>query len=141
MKEGHFKDGESTEADVLFVGRRKESLYVLSASDPYVKKASQNASSTIWHTRLGHVGYQLLQKILARQLLEGIPILKDIHHDEVCPGCQFGKSHRLPFPNSENRASTALELIHSDLMGPTRIPSYAGFYYVMAIVDDFSRFS
>ena len=59
----------------------------------------------------------------------------------VCPGCQFGKSHRLPFPKSENRATAALQLVHSDLMGLTRTSSYAGFRYVMVIVDDFSRFT
>ncbi|XP_048228241.1 uncharacterized protein LOC125369515 [Ricinus communis] len=65
----------------------------------------------------------------------------EIHQDVVCPGCQYGKSHRLPFPNSKNRAIAALQLVHSDLMGPTRIPSYNGFHYVMVLVDDFSRFT
>ena len=47
-------------ADVMFCGKRKESLYVLSASDEYIKKVGHNASSTLWHARLGHVGFQLL---------------------------------------------------------------------------------
>lgn len=47
-------------ANILFCGKRKESLYVLSASDVYVKKVGHNASSTLWHARLGHVGFQLL---------------------------------------------------------------------------------
>ena len=34
-------------ADVLFTGKRKESLYVLSASDVYVEKTGQNASATL----------------------------------------------------------------------------------------------
>ena len=33
-----------------------------------------------------------------------------------------------------------LQLIHSDLMGPTKI-SYIGFQYAMIMVDDFSRFT
>ncbi|GMI96773.1 hypothetical protein HRI_003346600 [Hibiscus trionum] len=128
-------------ADVLFCGRRKESLYVLSASDEYVKKAGHNTSSTLWHARLGHVGFQLLQKISKNQLLDGIPIFKDFHYGEICPGFQYGKSHRLPFSSSKSEASVALQLVHSDLLGPTRTPSYTGFHYVMVIVDDFSRFS
>ncbi|KAK8593173.1 hypothetical protein V6N12_045258 [Hibiscus sabdariffa] len=47
------------DADVLFCGKRKESLYVLSASDEYVKNTGNNASSTLWHARLGHVDFQL----------------------------------------------------------------------------------
>ncbi|RWR74934.1 Integrase, catalytic core [Cinnamomum micranthum f. kanehirae] len=129
------------EADVLFTGRRKESLYVLSASDAYVEKTCQNESATLWHSRLGHVGYQLLQKISTKKLLNGIPLFKEIHHDVVCPGCQYRKSHRLPFPTSKNRASTVLQLVHSDLMGPTKTLSYSSFRYVMILVDDFSRFT
>ena len=47
-------------ADILFCGKRKESVYVSSASDEYIKKVGHNASSTLWHARLGHVGFQLL---------------------------------------------------------------------------------
>lgn len=44
-------------ADVLLTGKRKESLYVLSANEAYVEKTSRNVNSTLWHARLGHVGY------------------------------------------------------------------------------------
>ncbi|KAK9192892.1 hypothetical protein WN944_003585 [Citrus x changshan-huyou] len=127
--------------NVLFIGKRKESLYVLSASDAYVGKTAHNESATLWHARLGHVGYQLLQMISTKKLLDGVPVFKEIHYDIVCLGCQYGKSHRLPFPNSENRASTVLQLIHSDLMGPTRTPSCTSLHYMIVMVDDFSRFS
>ena len=53
---------------------RNESLYVLSDSDEYIKKASHNASSTLWHAHLGHVGFQLLQKISTKQLLDDVPV-------------------------------------------------------------------
>ncbi|KAA8532301.1 hypothetical protein F0562_032334 [Nyssa sinensis] len=101
------------EVDVLFTGKRKDSLYVLSASDAYVEKTGQNASVTLWHARLGHVGYQLLQKISTKKLLDGVPLFKEIHQDVICPGCQYGKSHRFPFPNSKNRATAALQLADS----------------------------
>ncbi|KAA8549858.1 hypothetical protein F0562_001542 [Nyssa sinensis] len=99
------------EADVLFTGKRKDSLYVLSASDAYVEKTGQNASMTLWHARLGHVGYQFLQKISTKKLLDGVPLFKEIHQDVVCPGCQYGKSHHLPFLNSKNKATAALQLV------------------------------
>lgn len=34
---------------ILFTGKRKESLYILSASDAYVEKMGQNASITLWY--------------------------------------------------------------------------------------------
>ncbi|KAG6384138.1 hypothetical protein SASPL_156061 [Salvia splendens] len=99
---------------------RKDTLYVLSANEAYIEKTSQYASATLWLARLGHVGFQLLQKISEKKLLEVVPQFKKIYPDVVCFGCQYGKSHRLPFSNSKNKASAVLQLIHSDLMGPTK---------------------
>ena len=45
-------------ADVLFTGRKKNSLYVLSASEAYIQKTSKNTSPSVWYARLGNVGYQ-----------------------------------------------------------------------------------
>ncbi|KAM7490977.1 hypothetical protein LguiA_033898 [Lonicera macranthoides] len=84
-------------ADVLFIGQKKESLYVLWTNEAYVEKTGQNTSTLLWHARLGHVGYQLLQEISTKKLIHGVPHLKEFHQGVVCSGCQYGKSHRLPF--------------------------------------------
>lgn len=34
-----------------------------------------------------------------------------------------------------------LELVHTNLMGPTRISSYRNCHYVMVLVDDYSRYT
>ncbi|XP_040964564.1 uncharacterized protein [Gossypium hirsutum] len=41
----------------------------------------------------------------------------------------------------KSKASASLQLVHSDILGPTRTPSYTSLHYVMAIVDYFSRFN
>lgn len=128
-------------ADVIVTGEKKGSLFVLSAGEAYVKKTSQNDSAAIWHARLGHIGYQLLQQISSKRLLEGIPVLQHVREDVICQGCQFGKSHRLPFQKSVNRKSTMFELVHADLMGPMKPSSYSGYSYVMVLVDDFSKYA
>ncbi|KAL4279785.1 hypothetical protein GQ457_03G014780 [Hibiscus cannabinus] len=109
--------------------------------EAYVKKTSQTESATIWHARLGHLGYQLLQKISSKMLVDGMPSLRNVREDIICQGCQFGKSHRLPFMKSSNRKTSILELIHTDLMGPTKTPSFSGYRYAMVLVDDFSRYT
>ena len=40
-----------------------------------------------------------------------------------------------------NCSSSRFQLVHFDVMGPTRTASYSGFRYMMIIVDDFSRYS
>ncbi|KAJ0046528.1 hypothetical protein Pint_04325 [Pistacia integerrima] len=47
-------------ADVILIGEKKCSLFVMSAGEAYVKKTSQINNATIWHARLGHAGYQML---------------------------------------------------------------------------------
>ncbi|KAK3014348.1 hypothetical protein RJ639_008941 [Escallonia herrerae] len=62
---------KNVEADILLVGEKKESLFVMSAGEAYVKQTSKNDRAAIWHTRLGHVGYQMLQQISSKKLLDG----------------------------------------------------------------------
>ncbi|KAK4415819.1 hypothetical protein Salat_2689300 [Sesamum alatum] len=123
-------------ADVVLSG---ENLFVMSLGEAYVKKTSQTDSAATWHARLGHVDYQMLQQISSKGLLDGLPTLKNVHEDVVCQGCQYGKSHHLSFKISSNRRTTSLELIHTDLMGPTKTPSCGNNHYVMVLVFDHSR--
>ncbi|KAF7841358.1 Retrovirus-related Pol polyprotein from transposon TNT 1-94 [Senna tora] len=88
--------------------------------EAYVKKTSQIDNASIWHARSGHVGYQLLQQISSKGLVDGMPTLKNVCEDVICQGCQYGKSHRLPFKNSSNQRSEMFELVHTDLMGPIK---------------------
>ncbi|KAF7839276.1 putative mitochondrial protein [Senna tora] len=76
-------------ANVLFSGKKKGSLFVMTAGEAYVKKTSQTDNAAIWHARLGHVGYQLLQQITSKGLVDGIPSLRNVREDVVCQGCQY----------------------------------------------------
>ncbi|KAH0639737.1 hypothetical protein KY285_036323 [Solanum tuberosum] len=127
--------------DVVLTGEKKGSLFVMAVGEAYVKKTSQTNSATIWHARLGHLGYQLLRQICSKKLVDGLSTLQNIHKDVVCQSCQFGESHRLPFQRSTNRRSTMFEFVRTDLMGPTKTTSYSCFRYVMVLVDDFSRYT
>ncbi|KAL4291090.1 hypothetical protein GQ457_14G002100 [Hibiscus cannabinus] len=135
------KNVKNISADVVTSGEKRGSLFVMVAGEAYVKKTSQTESAAIWHARLGHLGYQLLQKISSKRLVDGMPSLRNAREVVICQGCQFGKSHRLPFMKSSNRKTSMLELIHTDLMGPTKIPSFSGYRYAMVLVDDFSRYT
>lgn len=85
-----------------------------------MKKTSQTESVAIWHARLSHVDYQMLQKISSKKLVDDMPTSKSIHEDVVYQGCQYEKSQSLPFKTSTNRISTLFELVHMDLMGQIR---------------------
>ncbi|KAJ4979588.1 hypothetical protein NE237_010368 [Protea cynaroides] len=71
-------------ANVVFTGEKKGSLFVMSVGEAYVKRTSQTDSATIWHARLGHLGYQMLQQISSKKLMDGLPTLKDVHENVIC---------------------------------------------------------
>nr|GEW73854.1 hypothetical protein [Tanacetum cinerariifolium] len=61
--------------------------------------------------------------------------------EHLCLSCEHEKSKRSshppkPIPNSKQR----LHLIHMDLCGPMRVASINGKWYVLVIVDDYSRY-
>ncbi|KAL7149914.1 hypothetical protein ABFS83_05G073000 [Erythranthe nasuta] len=110
-------------ANIILFRKKKFVLLVMSDGETYVKKTSQTENAAIWHACLGHICYQMLLQICSKKLINGVPTLKSVREDVIRQGCQYGKSHRLPFRRSTNRRSSSFELVHKDLMGPTRTSS------------------
>ena len=95
---------------MVHTGKRVEDLYVLSASNSYMKKTSSNDNTSIWHARLGHLNMDKLKVMVQKNLVHGLPNLTNFGRGEVCEGCQYRKSHRLPFDKSTSRCKYPLEL-------------------------------
>ena len=95
----------------------------------------------LWHRRLGHVGFDHLIRIGGLDLLRGLPKLKATN-DIVCAPCRHGKQVSASHPpiNLVNTTRPA-QLLHMDTVGPSRVRSAGGKWYVLVIVDDFSRYS
>lgn len=93
--------------------------------------------SKFWHERFGHLNYGYLQELHAHNMVTSLP--KVSCSDGVYPGCALGKQHQDPFPKGNaNRASSLLELVHSDLMVFPH-PSFTGARYALTFIDDFLR--
>ena len=94
-----------------------------------------------WHRRLGHFSFDLLVRLSHMGLIRGLPKLK-MEKDLVCHPCHHGKmvaaSHA---PMTQVMTSYPSELLHIDTVGPARVRSVDGKWYVLVVVDDFSRFS
>ena len=94
-----------------------------------------------WHRRLGHVGFDHLTRLSGLDLVRGLPKLKkDL--DLVCTPCRHAKmvasSHD---PIVSVMTDAPGQLLHMDTVGPARVQSVGGKWYVLVIVDDFSRYS
>ena len=47
--------------------------------------------------------------------------------------------HANPFPPSSSRDSKPLQLIHSDVHSPVKVPTHQGYHYWVTFIDDFSH--
>ena len=58
-----------------------------------------------------------------------------------CLACCYGKIHKFPFSSSETVYNQPLQLIQSDLWGPSPVQSSNGYHYYIHFVDAYSRFA
>lgn len=88
-----------------------------------------------WHARLCHIGQDRMNR-LARDGLLG-PIAKlDL---PTCEHCLAGKATRKPFGKAF-RATSPLQLIHSDICGPMNVRARHGALYFITFIDDYTRY-
>ncbi|KAJ9566378.1 hypothetical protein OSB04_002344 [Centaurea solstitialis] len=94
------------------------------------KKKALMTTTDVWHKRLGHASGDKLTRI---------DFLKNVSFNKLCDSCSRAKHTRLPFQDSEIKTIDCFELLHCDVWGKYRSPSFSGAYYFLTIVDDFSR--
>ena len=58
----------------------------------------------------------------------------------ICEHCLAGKATRLP-SGKVKRATSKLQLIHSDICGPINVRAKYGANYFITFIDDFTHFS
>ncbi|KAG8502990.1 hypothetical protein CXB51_000989 [Gossypium anomalum] len=96
---------------------------------------SDDDITKLWHMRLGHMSENGMAESSKRGLLDGQGICKL----NFCEHCIFGKQKRVRFTRGIHNMKGTLEYIHSDLWGPSRVPSRGGANYMLTFIDDFSR--
>nr|GEZ54232.1 retrovirus-related Pol polyprotein from transposon TNT 1-94 [Tanacetum cinerariifolium] len=131
----------------LLSGSRGNNLYTLSLGDMMaslpiclLSKASKT-KSLLWHRRLSHLNFGVINHLARQGLVRGIPKLK-FKKDHLCSACAVGKSKKKSHkPKSEDTNQEKLYLLHMDLCGPMRVKSVNEKKYILVIVDDYSRFT
>ena len=96
---------------------------------------SDDDATRLWHMRLGHMSEIGMAELSRRGLLDGQSISKL----KFCEHCVFGKQKRVKFTRKIHNTKGILDCIHSDLWGPSSVPSRGGANYMLTIIDDFSR--
>ncbi|TQE01264.1 hypothetical protein C1H46_013171 [Malus baccata] len=91
----------------------------------------------LWHQRLGHPSNIVTSAMLKQS---HIPMSLD-HVSSICTSCLEGKFAKLPFLFPANKTVHPLEVIHSDVWGPSSTVSIEGYKFYVSFVDECTRFT
>jgi histone deacetylase 1/2 len=129
------KDQETKET--LLKGHCHRGLYPLpsSSSIKHVFSISRPSLSR-WHERLGHPSLSTVREVIRHN---NLPCLSESSPEAVCNACQQAKAHQLPYPKSTSESSAPLDLVFSDVWGPT-LESVGRKQYYVSFIDDYSKF-
>ena len=130
---------------IIAKGTKQDRLFTMEVKmhDSQVMFASHDNKSIaqldLWHKRLGHVNVQKLKQMQYGDVVHGLPNFKGGYLHQLCEACQFGKQSRLPFKREKYVSRYPLEIVHSDVWGPTKESSIGGNRYFVTFIDDYSR--
>nr|GEX76867.1 integrase, catalytic region, zinc finger, CCHC-type, peptidase aspartic, catalytic [Tanacetum cinerariifolium] len=131
----------------LIKGSRGSNLYTILVEDMMkfspiclLSKASKN-KSWLWHQRLNHLNFGIINDLARKDLVRGLPRLK-FEKDHLCSAYQLGKRKKhTQKPKAKNTNLEVLNTLHIDLCGLMRVQTVNGKKYVLVIMDDYSRFT
>jgi hypothetical protein len=118
--------------------RTSNNIYVLSEIGNEKFCLGKEDESWIWNRRMGHLHFDNLVKVNKRQSVREMPqIMKPTN--TLCKHCQQGKKTKIGFKSKEYSTTRPLEIVHTDLVGPTTTKGLKVEKYFMLLVDDYAR--
>ncbi len=94
------------------------------------------------HRRLAHIAPDTIRRMVKSRAFEGVELVDD-GSTLVCEACEQAKATRKQI-NKEREAPLADAFgdeVHTDLWGPSPVPSLGGRAYYVTWIDDYSRFT
>jgi hypothetical protein len=123
---------------VATVARTSSNIYVLSEIGNEKCCLEKEDESWLWKRRMRHIHFDNLFKFNKREAVREIPqITKPTK--TLCKHCQQGKKTKTRFKSKEYSMTRPLEIVHTDLVGPTKTKGLKGEKYFMLLVDDYTK--
>jgi hypothetical protein len=123
---------------VATAARTSSNIYVLSEIRNEKCCLGKEDESWLWNRRMGHMHFDNLVKVSKREAVREMPqITKPTN--TLCKHCQQGKQTKTRFKSKEYSTTKPLEIVHTDLVGPTTTKGLKGERYFMLLVDDYTR--
>jgi hypothetical protein len=93
-----------------------------------------------WNMKLGHLSFDLLSRLSKLNLVQGLPRLR-LEKELVCAPCRHDKMVASSHPPLTDVMTERPCEQHMVLVGPARVRSAGGMWYVLVVVDDYSRYA
>ncbi|KAE8664704.1 hypothetical protein F3Y22_tig00112738pilonHSYRG00095 [Hibiscus syriacus] len=121
---------------VIARGKKTGTLYITSNLENIIAVADADGKSNLWYQRLGHMSEKGIKTLFSKGKL---PDLNNIYIG-LCKDCIFGKQKKVSFAKiGKTPKAEKLELVHTDVWGPSPVPSLAGSLYYVTFIDDSIR--
>jgi hypothetical protein len=122
---------------VIEKGEKVGTLYLCTGNtNSSISLASTRVDTTLWHHRIGNMSEKGMQILHKSNLF---PDLKQIDLD-FCEHCVYGKQKRVRFIRvGKEKKSERLELVHTNVWGPTHVSSLGVSHYYFTLIDYATR--
>jgi hypothetical protein len=105
--------------------RTSSNIYVLSEIGNEKCCIGKEYEIWLWHRRMGYIHFDNLVKVNRREaVIEMARITKPTN--TLCKHCQQGKQTKIRFKSKEYSMTRPLEIVHTDLVGPTTTKGLKG---------------
>jgi hypothetical protein len=137
----HVKVFRSDNFKLVCVGHVEDNLYMVDFSKESISSSTCLIAKVdegwLWHRRLGHINMRNLKQLLKGEHVVGLTNV-NFEKDRVCSACTTGKELGKNHPaKSVIMTTRPLELLHSDLLGPSTYDTLGGRRYDLVIMDDY----
>jgi transposase InsO family protein len=118
--------------------RNSSNIYLLSEIGNEKCCLGKEDEIWLWKRRMGHMHFDNLVKFSKREAVREMPqIMKPTN--TLCNHCQQGKKTKTRFKSKEYSTTRPLEIVHTELVGPTTTKGLKGEKYFMLLIDDYTR--
>jgi hypothetical protein len=95
-----------------------------------------SVNSKLWHLRLGHMSEKRMKILLSKGKLPALKLVES----NICEDCIRRKQKKVSFVKvGKALKPEKLDLVHTDLWGPSPVASLGRLQYYITFIDDSSR--
>jgi hypothetical protein len=110
---------------IATTARTSSNIYVLSEIGNEKCYLGKEDESWIWKKRMGHIHFDNLVKVTKSEAVREIAQITKLTNT-LCKHCQQGKQTKTRFKSNEYSTKRLLEIVHTDLVGPTTTKGLKG---------------